>query len=321
MKALFPGYYTPTEHEFKTLWDSCLFVFDTNVLLDIYRLSKDSAEELLSVLTTLKDDILIPYHVAKEYHLNVYDVIKKQSSKYDDAITTLRKLKNEISAKRAHPFLEIDELNKFEIFCSNLEGQLLKQKEKIYALLYSNPQKDQLAELLSGKIRQQPNDEIIKEWETIAKDRYEKKIPPGYKDNKKTDNKYGDYFVWAEIMQIAEEQDRDVIFITSDNKEDWFFVIDGKVISARPELIIEFQSKTKHKIHIYQLDVFLKHIKDHKGLTITDTMVNEVEEQQSLKKESKTESHDIQNIEDNYSTSSADIEKCDAVDFQKINNS
>ncbi len=37
MKGIFKGYHQPTEEEFSQLWRNALFVFDTNVLLNLYR--------------------------------------------------------------------------------------------------------------------------------------------------------------------------------------------------------------------------------------------------------------------------------------------
>lgn len=37
MKSKFRGYYKPTDEEFDTLWKNAVFVFDTNVLLNLYR--------------------------------------------------------------------------------------------------------------------------------------------------------------------------------------------------------------------------------------------------------------------------------------------
>ena len=53
--------------------------------------------------------------------------------------------------------------------------------------------------------------------------RYEEKIPPGYMDQEdKTGlQKYGDLFVWMEILNHASECGKDVILITNDVKEDW----------------------------------------------------------------------------------------------------
>ena len=39
MKKTFKEYYQFTEEEFKKLWQECLFVFDANVLLNMYRFS------------------------------------------------------------------------------------------------------------------------------------------------------------------------------------------------------------------------------------------------------------------------------------------
>ncbi len=36
MRDLFPGYYRPTEEEFAKMWQEGIFVFDANVLLNIY---------------------------------------------------------------------------------------------------------------------------------------------------------------------------------------------------------------------------------------------------------------------------------------------
>ena len=36
MRDLFPSYYRPTDEEFKELWEKCTFIFDANVLLNLY---------------------------------------------------------------------------------------------------------------------------------------------------------------------------------------------------------------------------------------------------------------------------------------------
>ena len=72
MRKLFPVYYYLSEEEKKSLFESgnCYFAFDTNALLDIYRLGKDTATKVLQLLDKFKDRIVIPRHVALEYHNN-----------------------------------------------------------------------------------------------------------------------------------------------------------------------------------------------------------------------------------------------------------
>ncbi|MCM1508984.1 MAG: PIN-like domain-containing protein, partial [Ruminococcus flavefaciens] len=54
--------------------------------------------------------------------------------------------------------------------------------------------------------------------------RFKDKIPPGYKDDKKSDgiSKYGDYFIWEEVIKYAKDNNLPVIFVTDDIKNDWF---------------------------------------------------------------------------------------------------
>ena len=67
MKNLFPGHYKPSEEEFQKLWAECIFVFDTNILLNVYRYSEKTRERLFEILGLLQDRIWLPYQVAYEY--------------------------------------------------------------------------------------------------------------------------------------------------------------------------------------------------------------------------------------------------------------
>lgn len=66
--------------------------------------------------------------------------------------------------------------------------------------------------------------------------RYEKHIPPGYKDEEKNNKKgqgkeqgnsneerrFGDLIVWVQILDKAEETGKPIVFVTDDRKEDWW---------------------------------------------------------------------------------------------------
>lgn len=60
MRDLFSGPYQPTEDQFTELWQQCLFVLDANVLLNFYRYSPQTSEELLTILRRIKDRLWIP---------------------------------------------------------------------------------------------------------------------------------------------------------------------------------------------------------------------------------------------------------------------
>ena len=56
MKKTFREYQKYNSEDFKKIWKECLFVFDTNTLLDMYRYKRDTAESYLKVLKKLKNE-------------------------------------------------------------------------------------------------------------------------------------------------------------------------------------------------------------------------------------------------------------------------
>ena len=92
MKKSFPGYYYlhPTEEEFEALWEDCLFVFDSNVLLNLYRYTPGTSEELLSIFSKISDQVWIPHQAALEYQRNRRGVIENQKAVYDEVQAVLK---------------------------------------------------------------------------------------------------------------------------------------------------------------------------------------------------------------------------------------
>ncbi len=80
MKEIFPEFYRPEDEEFQTLWSSCVFIFDTNVLLDLYRYSADSRSDFFDVLehNEIRGRLWLPHQVAYEFQKNRLNVIITQ---------------------------------------------------------------------------------------------------------------------------------------------------------------------------------------------------------------------------------------------------
>ena len=119
IRDLFPGYYQPTEEEFKSIWEECIFSFDTNVLLHIYRYSPETKDRLFEILEKLQERIWIPHQVAYEIHKNRIDVIYHQSFAYKNIENILNENINigSLTSKlfkeyKRHPFISIEEVIK-----------------------------------------------------------------------------------------------------------------------------------------------------------------------------------------------------------------
>lgn len=94
---------------------------------------------------------------------------------------------------------------------------------------------------IGNRIRFSEQLKIIREGEL----RYKYKIPPGYEDiNKDGVEKFGDLFVWKEILDLPVEKSvKDIIFITNDIKEDWWSKDSQDNLVVHDKLLSEFKEK------------------------------------------------------------------------------
>jgi len=77
MKKMFSGFYAPSDIEIKEAWldEKTLFVFDTNVLLNLYSYTDVTRKDFFKILEKISNNIWIPYHVGLEYQRNRVNII------------------------------------------------------------------------------------------------------------------------------------------------------------------------------------------------------------------------------------------------------
>lgn len=103
-------------------------------------------------------------------------------------------------------------------------------------------------------------------------------VPPGYKDDDKKNkhggdnNKHGDYIIWRQIIDYAKEEEKNIIFITHDQKEDWWNIVHGKTVGPRIEIRKEFSEKTSQKFHMYSMNSFIERF----NINIDQSVVDEL---------------------------------------------
>lgn len=280
MQKSFKEYYPLTPREKQKIWNEAVFVFDANVLLDLYRYSEDTRKNFLDTIEKMKDQIWIPHQFAFEYQRKRLEVIDGQTSAYGVTAQILQKgydsICNNITSR--HPFLKRDDLLEgITTAVQTAISEIGKVKEKHPDWFSNDPIRKRLDRLFKGKVGDPI--ENIAEIEKQGDLRYQNKIPPGFKDiikDKKDPTgkrKYGDWIGWWQIMQMAEKIKKPVIFITSETKEDWWLIVGGKTVSPRPELIKEI---TKHCgiFHMYNMETFLTHSDPH----IKKSTIKEIQE-------------------------------------------
>jgi hypothetical protein len=306
MRDLFPEYYTPSVEEFNELWQKCIFIFDTNVLLDFYEYRQATREDFFKVLEAIKTRLWIPHQVALEYQKNRFKRIiqvqsnfEKVESKFNNAQNELNKTIQIISEdkdfKKCIPpeiFQEVKEEVKkaFETIFSKLT-QYKKESIKTNELDYV---RDKIADLFQEKIGELPTDqEELNKIYSEGAIRYKMSRPPGFLDEEKKKDKdneyihrklvfqraYGDLILWKQILkEVNSKQLTHIIFITEDRKEDWWEKKDKKIIGLLPELVEEILEAGASMFYMYTADNFLKYAKIHLNLQIEEKSIEQVEE-------------------------------------------
>lgn len=278
MKNAIKEYIELTKSEKEQLWDSATFVFDTNVFLNLYRYSKKTRDALLDSMKGLKGRIWMPHQVACEFMENRPDVIIDSIDKYSKLEKDILCPCKNLRIKEDDP--EFKKLQKYvEKWIENYKRiNLLIDSVSDDAVL------DNILKLFDGKTGNAFPNEKLEEIKKEGEIRYKKEIPPGYKDYKKSNadtdnNAFGDLIVWKQILNYAKDEKKDIIFVTSDQKEDWWSVVRGKTLGPRIELKKEFYDYTGMKFHMYSMDGFISNVESVK---CNSSVVDEVKAYNSI---------------------------------------
>lgn len=233
--------------ELKKLFEkeSTKIIVDTSVFLDLARYSSNTSKIILYIFNIYREFFWIPNQVLKEYEKNREKVFGDAKKRYKNVENKLERILKETNSKinsslinsyRYHYIKNEGFLNKINEELSEVKTKIVKSykdnigddyEENINTLKDIEKDLKDFVEILKNdgqvgdKIDTKRILEIINEGEL----RYKYNIPPGYKDNKKEGiDKFGDLFIWKEILNLPTimREINEFIFLTSDEKEDWW---------------------------------------------------------------------------------------------------
>ena len=280
MKNAIKEFIEPTSKEKQQLWEKAVFVFDTNVLLNLYRYSAKTRNSLLAAFESFKERVWIPYQVAYEYMRKRCEVIYETVQRYDQF-----KKEIDIFTGKAIDTLRLTSVDE-EV--SELTRYLIKwlDSNKDRNLLVLSAEKDEILDkiltIFDGRVGNNIDAAELERIKEEGKGRYEKLIPPGYKDDKKKkgqeddNNAYGDLIIWNQIIKYAKENGTGVVYVTHDQKEDWWNIVKGKTIGPRVELRKEFMKETGQEFHMYSMNGFISTYNKMNEVPIDKSAVDEV---------------------------------------------
>jgi hypothetical protein len=262
----FPGYRLPSDDELNEALRSALVVVDTNVLLNLYRYNESTRNDLLEVLRQLGNRLWVPHQALLEFWRNRLHVIASRGAGTDQALNALgkqqratedaiRQWAKTVAVEAPH---QDNLLGKVNTLYTELEQEIRARApstQKVMVGAASEPVLRQLQELLDGKAGRKP---AAADWQTAVKEgneRAARREPPGYLDAEKADSDLpegaaGDYLVWRQATEEAARRDLDLVLVTGDEKEDWWWRHRSEFLGPRVELVAEFKTRCGQQLYM-----------------------------------------------------------------------
>lgn len=297
MKKEFFAYIRPSEDEFKELWANCIFTFDANILLNFYRYKTETTNDFFDLLRRLNERIFLTYQAGEEYFTNRLTVISEQEKAYLEVKDAIQKnIEDPLQNSRKHPYINVELLNELTEIAKKIKDEL-EQRSKEYSQKITDDEiLYKIVDIFDNKLGKPFSEERLNEIYQEGDKRYSDNIPPGFKDKKKEGiRQFGDLVLWFQIIGLAKENEKDIIFITDDEKEDWVYIHKGRTISPLPELQNEFNELTSKRFYIYNALRFIELASQFLEKEIKEETIEDVK---TLQEEIKTIDYIIEDFDD-----------------------
>lgn len=272
MRSTFKEFARLEGEELKNFFNDAVIVFDTNILLSLYTISDKAKVDVFDMMKALECQLWLPHKVAEEFYC-------LRPQKMDEAY---------IFRKAVFTLLDnaVKQTSDRCCFYKELSKSVTNLKEHIDKIILSRKQDyenetvvDTLEKYFEGKVGDKFSDERYEEIENEFQKRINNKDNcPGGQDKPKKFNSSGDYIIWNQMIEHSKKIQKNIIFVTDDQKSDWCAKI-GEQKVARPDLLIEFKKKTDGcLIKIYNFEHFSEVYNKQKTNKINKETTKEVKE-------------------------------------------
>jgi hypothetical protein len=307
MREQFPWFFDPTEEELQRLWDEATFAFDANVLLNLYRVDRETTEDYFKIFQAFGDRIFLPHEAANQFFHNRRGVIRTEQNSFSKAKdevekwverrTSFENLKQQLRGGNIGQIIEdeiesvFDGRGDYEEEVEEVKDDLIERIEDLQerftptGTTRANAEEDEildeLMEIFDGKTGE-PLDEDMEDLKEKAQERYESEKPPGYEDYDGEDElgrgECEDYLIWKQLMDFAEREGEDFVFITSERKEDWWEVDEAyNPVRPRHELMREFGRKTEQVFWMLTTEQMFGNAHKRMGIDVKNKSVKQAE--------------------------------------------
>lgn len=259
----FIGFKIASSQEIDVALREAVVAVDANVLFDLYRFRPQTSKDLIKTLKSLGDRLVVPHQALREFwrrRQRSQDSPRGATKTATDALAKSgRSIRDALGVWAKAVGVDDDELSglatRVDDFLDTLSGELQEVLQDADAERSGDPILEQLEELLAGRVTSPLSHEEWTECVEEANRRIDSDEPPGYLDAGKKDSDLpeggaGDYLVWYQVTRYAKEQDRDLLIVTRDQKEDWWWRQQSEFIGPRAELTLEYHRLTGRRLFL-----------------------------------------------------------------------
>jgi hypothetical protein len=292
MRRTFSGYFPPTQVEFEELWVEGLIVIDANVLLNMYRYSTTTRQDLVTLFRRLQPRLWLPHQAAQEFLDGRVGVIETQMANCTKVLKDSDAMLGEVDSHRGYPFVTDALRERLGGTLEALRAEITSSIKELEGFISNDPVLTTVAEFFNERVGRPFTDEELKATVADGEERYKNELPPGFEDRRKPteQRRYGDLIVWRQTLKEVAENKRPVIFVTDDAKEDWWWRPRGKTLGPHPFLKAEIVAITQKPFHMYRPDRFITEAFVRLDQKAEERTVNEVKAvQREVRKEAAKE--------------------------------
>jgi hypothetical protein len=264
--------------------EACVIFIDTNIIALLYGIHDTARKEFLDwmKLYIVKDRVKVPHWVVNEYtnrfirdkiqdYLNPLSMINTIKKEFKHASAFL-KMNIDLTSLKNSAYHDVAEFHKelklLEEKINNI-ANVAASKDKGYKLRIHK----EIETIFRKCVLDCDIETIINKVNNSGGIRYNHKIPPGFQDEKKELNSFGDLILWHEILEYCKNTgNKKAILLTNDEKKDWVYAPNKLIINSKtepnkeplykivdPRLVSEYKTYTNsEEFHIINFEQLTK---------------------------------------------------------------
>lgn len=278
--------------------DGTIYAIDTNILLNLYKYSRKTADEMIGALTKMSNVLFVPHQTLHEFWSRLEDV--RKGDHHGEAAGKVGTASDDVK-RTVETWLSRTGLDRATVdVASNIQDSLdemLKAAARLQVIINETQQEsalgssriiEDLERILKGRVGPTPDPETRQQLLEDFRRRVADGIPPGNRDaelkNGKTDKAAGDFLIWRQCLDEArrrkDEEGRsfDLTLITNDLKDDWVRDKSGRRPLAHRLLLREY---AEHVGGVFRIATFLNLVdtaSEHFGATVSEEARAQVQE-------------------------------------------